>query len=372
MEFIRENILKIITFIVILIIGIIIFTVMFGKKTIVNNPKTYAAMEENLLTSAKKYVDKNRDLLPKDESETSKVNMDTLVNFGYMKELNAIEDENVVCSGYVEILVKNEEYLFIPYLKCGKYYETKTLVDYLKDNVEVVNTGDGLYEDGKKYVYKGENPNNYVLLGDRLYRIIEINEDNEIRLITNRKIDQYLVWDDRYNTDRKANVGINDFSKSRLKEYLNQLIDVNNDGNDNYIFSEQELQKIIPHDICIGKRPSSDGSISVETDCQAVEADQRLGLVTVSEYARASIDPNCKSIYDKSCMNYNYFSRIGSTFRTLTATTDNSYQVFMIDDSEATLSRASNSFSTYITVFIDNLSLYDTGDGSYENPYRVR
>ena len=372
MEFIRENILKIITFIVILVIAVIIFTLVFGKKTVVNNPKTYNSMEESLLTSAKKYVDKNRNLLPKDESETSKVNLDTLVDSNYINEMSAIEDENVKCTGYVEIINKNDEYLFIPYLKCGKYYETKTLTDYLKDNVEIVNTGDGLYEYGKKYVYKGENPNNFVLLGDRLYRIIEINEDDEIRLITNKKIDQYLVWDDRYNTDKKSNVGINDFSKSRLKEYLNQIIDVNDDGNGNYIFSEQELQKIIPHDICIGKRPSSDASISLETDCQAVEADQRLGLVTVSEYARASIDPNCKSIYDKSCMNYNYFSRISSTFRTLTATTDNSYQVFMVADSEAQLTRASNSFSTYITVFIDSLSLYADGDGTYENPYKVR
>ena len=87
MGFIRENILKIVTIIVILIVAILVMIFAFGGKNVTKS-KSYTQMEENLKTAAKNYLNDNRKLLPKDENEQSKINLDTLVNAKYIKELS--------------------------------------------------------------------------------------------------------------------------------------------------------------------------------------------------------------------------------------------------------------------------------------------
>ena len=79
MNFIRENIVKIVTFIVILVVMIIVFSFVF-KGTGSSKANTYSQMEENLKVAAEKYANKNVKLLPKDEKEQSKINTDTLIN----------------------------------------------------------------------------------------------------------------------------------------------------------------------------------------------------------------------------------------------------------------------------------------------------
>ena len=109
MNFIRENILKIVTFIVILVVIIIVFSFVF-KGTGSSKANTYAQMEENLKNAAQRYATKNTKVLPKSEKEQSKINTDTLVNAEYIKELYSIDDENVKCSGYVLISKNGDSY----------------------------------------------------------------------------------------------------------------------------------------------------------------------------------------------------------------------------------------------------------------------
>ena len=370
MEFIRENILKIIMFIVILFVAIIIFTFVFaGKREHI--PTSYSSMEDSMKNGAIKYVSNNKNLLPKNENESSKVNLDTLINAEILSNFNAIEDNNVSCNGYVDILYKNNDYVYVPHLKCGEFYETTSIADYIKNNETIVTSSDGLYKMGDSFVYRGESPNNYIQLGNRLYRIIEIKE-NELRLIINSKINASIVWDDRYNAEKNTSYGLNTYSKSRLKDSLNEIALNKPLDNEEVLFSDQEMQKFIEHDICTGKRSSNYDAIDPSNECQTVEPNQKIGLLTVSDYARASIDTNCTTIYSKSCINYNYFNSISSTFYTMTASSDNSYEIFKISDGVAELSKASRSFYPYIVVKINELSLYDKGNGTKENPYIVR
>lgn len=65
----------------------------------------------------------------------------------------------------------------------------------ITDNI--VTEGDGLYEDKYeegRYVYKGANPNNYIKLGDDIYRIIAIETDNSIKVMKNESVTQ-MQWD---------------------------------------------------------------------------------------------------------------------------------------------------------------------------------
>ncbi len=365
MEFIRENILKIVIFLVILIVAIIIFSLVFsggGTKSI----DSYSQMEENLVKVVKEYLNDNTKLIPKNNGEITKVNVDTLVSAEYMDQIHSLEEENVTCSGYVDVINKNDDYSYIPYIKCGNYYETKTIADYIKDNASEIIDGDGLYKIGEKYVFRGENPNNYLKLGERIYRIIEINENNELKLISTERYNDRIVWDNRYNIERDKNDGINDFSKSRLKDSLVKIY------NDTEFFLSQEKEKIIAHNICIGKRLKSDSSIDGSTECSAEYPDQYVSMIQLNEYARASVDPNCKTVHDKACSNYNYIKNIESSLRTITAVADNTYQFYYISNGVATVTSASRTFYVYPVVYIDELSIYTSGDGTLENPYIVK
>ncbi len=67
------------------------------------------------------------------------------------------------------------------------FYPVKAMektADILKK--DVVTSGDGLYVDSTidgRYIYRGGNPNNYIKLGDDLYRIISVEKDGTIKVI---------------------------------------------------------------------------------------------------------------------------------------------------------------------------------------------
>lgn len=70
--------------------------------------------------------------------------------------------------------------------------------------------GEGLYSLNEGYIYKGKNVNNYVYYSNRLWRIIRINPDNTITMITD-DLQTSLVWG--YNSNYKD---------SYVKEWLNK------------------------------------------------------------------------------------------------------------------------------------------------------
>ena len=64
-----------------------------------------------------------------------------------------------------------------------------TAAEMLK--AKVVTSGDGLYTDSTevgRYIYRGANPNNYIQLGDDMYRIIAVESDNTLKVIKNDSI----------------------------------------------------------------------------------------------------------------------------------------------------------------------------------------
>ena len=77
----------------------------------------------------------------------------------------------------------------------GTIVEKPTTIDQLKESK--VTSGDGLYEDvyeENKYIYKGGDPNNFILFNDELWRIISIEEDNTLKIIRNESIGS-MAWD---------------------------------------------------------------------------------------------------------------------------------------------------------------------------------
>ena len=91
-----------------------------------------------------------------------------------------------------------------------------TATDVLKSNGEMVrdNTTD------HNLRYSGANPNNYVKFNNELWRIIGIFGDN-IKIVRNESIGN-LSWDSSASTVNSG-YGVNEWSVSDLKEYLNTM-----------------------------------------------------------------------------------------------------------------------------------------------------
>lgn len=78
--------------------------------------------------------------------------------------------------------------------------------------IPIVINGNGLYEDKyevERYVYKGNNPNNYIKFNNELWRILSFDKGG-IKLIRNEVLAD-MAFDDK---------GSNDFESSSLNKYL--------------------------------------------------------------------------------------------------------------------------------------------------------
>ena len=90
-------------------------------------------------------------------------------------------------------------------VKCEKGNKPQTELIFKEkvlgeNNSNIVTTGDGLYSKttstGTTYYYKGAVENNYVKFADMIWRIVRVNEDGTIRLITQDSV----IADQKFNS----------------------------------------------------------------------------------------------------------------------------------------------------------------------------
>lgn len=420
MNFIRDNIVKIVVVLVVIIILIVVISACSKMDSTTSNSETgYIEMENKLQNAAIKFVENNKRVLPKTSDKFKRIQTSTLVSNGLLNEMHAIENENVICKGYVDVTKRDtdeDSYRYTPFIKCGKYYQTKTIADYIKENEEIVTSGEGLYQiavENKEvgtsevkstesnnvtpnqenstnesdeevdeteektdtlysYYYKGEYPNNYIMLGSRLYRILEITEDNNLKLISTDETEYSYKWDDRFNVQNDEYSGINDFKKSRMKENLDILYTNTNPDEAEVFFSDEEKNMIIWHDFCVGKRSFEDKTINYDSEC-AEKDNLRVGLISITDYFRTSISEGCTANDKLECNNYNFlFSLNEGYYITLIGNSDTTYEVLALDYGEVSPLKANVKKQLYPVIYIDKNILYKSGSGTQEDPYIVR
>ena len=112
-------------------------------------------------------------------------------------------------------------------------------------NSNIVTTGDGLYSKttstGTTYYYKGAVENNYVSFGGFTWRIVRINEDGTIRLITQDNVIERQAFNSTYNTYDKMYYTNSEIKTAVENWYKTNITDKGFDGkivNGNY-FCEQ-------------------------------------------------------------------------------------------------------------------------------------
>lgn len=346
----------------------ILFIVIIALISSCSNKKmSYEKVENILKTAASTYFQNSESTLPTEEGASVTVDANALSTGGYMKPLSELVEEGISCSAKVVVTKNGNEYLYSPVLNCGDKYQTNKIIDVIMSNNPVVTTGAGLYKQNDVYVFKGEYVNNHVELSGNLWRIIDVDSEGYARLIyAGKNTEDVYVWDDRYNIDKEENVGINDYSVSRIKDVLLAL-----DSNNQYI-QDSVKSNLAYRNLCIGKRSADNKAINNNEECALTVSGQLFGLPYVSDYVNASIDANCKTIDDQSCNNYNYLLSSSLSSWTLTGSKDKSYKVYTVSRSRYSLTDASNEKAIRPTVYLSNNAIYASGDGSQTNPYKIK
>lgn len=187
-------------------------------------------------------------------------------------------------------------------------------------------TGDGLYKDEYeegRCIYKGVNPNNYILLDAEVYRIVAIEKDNRIKIVKNDIATNTINFDDndisRYNkdgyctdsqgcnawasnktllnTDKKpiSYMTVNGINyelpetEAKANRYLNSSGEFTNSGFYNNL-SEDSQKLIVKSDFAIGSVSERD-----ETNISHIIKEEQknywngyIGLLNLSDFAKAN------------------------------------------------------------------------------------
>ena len=200
----------------------------------------------------------------------------------------------------------------------------------LKKNL--VNSEDGLYTDSYengRYIYRGQNPNNYIVFNNEKWRIISIEKDDTIKIIKESSIGD-MSFDTIANRDsttntfcvRSAQYGCNAWAAtSNLNGNPNEIVvyfpnggktgstasysgtvikdsSLNTYLNTEYYNSLVDSSKIIKGTFYIGTPGSEYDSetMSINIDqAKAYSWTGNIGLMSILEYMNAIINPACNS-----------------------------------------------------------------------------
>jgi hypothetical protein len=373
-SYFRKTMLKLfvgmIIFIVVILL-ILLIASLFSKPDY-----TYSSLEAILKEAGIKYGNNNKENLPTSESENVEIDSATLIAGKYMKAFSEYNEKYSSCTGTVIVAKVGNDYTYTPYLDCGDSYSTKELTKELTQDSNIVTSGAGLYNENGTYVYRGETVNNYVKLDGGLWRIIKVNADNTITIIKADPIKNTLVvWDDRYNTERNSQTGINDYSASRLKDSVNTWYKYSDLTNTDTpaILSKADKDKLVKFNLCIGKRDINNTTKDNSVECATTIANTKMGLLTVADYLNASLDTNCSSSLSPACQNYNYLMIKDTAWWLVTASSANTREVYRVDGTGVVVVTIASSMSRIRPVVILNSSvLYSGGKGTTTNPYIIK
>jgi hypothetical protein len=345
---------------IIIVIFIIILLVSKLSSITNTNNSSYSELKETIETAVQNYCNDNcQDLLQTEDTVT--VSTTTLVSKNYMQSLSKLTKDDS-CQATITINKSYDNYNYLVNLNCGNNYQDKTIYDKVTEDNNIVTTGNGLYQINNTKTFRGEYVNNYLKLGNTLFRIVKINQDNSLTLVIDSTSSNLSSsWDDRYNQTVSRNDGINNFSISRVKEKLETLLSTT--------YAGDISKKAVNYNYCTGSRSTTDTDNSYNTECSSTYKSY-ISLLTVSDIINASLDDNCLSIEkSRSCQNYNYLTSYNDAYWLLTPVENTTNQIYYYDNNIITSSTAITKKNLRFVITISGNELYQSGTGTESDPY---
>lgn len=355
--------IKMFSYIIGAFVGFIL--ILFIISSCTKKTYTFEKLENRMTEIAKETMKSDESQLPSQDKDTKIITLKSMISDGKIDDISKLfKRDDLKCSGSVTITNNNGFYNYSTYLSCGNEYESKYLNEkIIEDNK--VDAGVGLHEIKGSYVMQGEVKNNYIKMGDRLFRIIRINGDGTIRVMEITGLNQ-KVWDNRYNPETRYSEGINEFEynslNSRLRDTLHDYYE------NSKIWPDSIKQYITTQSLCIGKRNIKDTSKDGSVECSKIQENEVLGLITPYEYLQGSLDQNCSLVDSSSCANYNWLSKLEQATWSMTANSENTKSAYILDRVMNVYSCSST--SGILAVFnLTDKAIYVSGDGSVDKPY---
>lgn len=353
-----------------IIIGgvIVLFLVLLLASVFMKKQYSYDDIEEIMQNAAIQYFKKNEDKLPANENQLVEIDVATLISNEYMKEMVKYTGEERTCTGKVSVQTNGDDYLYVPHLDCGDDYITQPFYQVVTG--KTVTQGYGLYEVDGSYVFRGEYVDNYLQLDQSLWRIVGVTSDHKMKLVLDEKSYGATPWDDRYNSSAKYNAGINEYSASRMKEYLQKYY--NNNEDKQAILNDKDRSRLTKFNLCIAKRDINNESKDNSIECSQTMDNQNIGLLTVSDYINASLDSSCNTATSYSCQNYNYLVT-DYKWWLLTAVNGTASKIFGVDSRGVVeVTQASSYMQLRPVVMLSESVLFKSGKGTLEKPYKIK
>mgnify|MGYP004559094383 CR=1 FL=1 len=189
---------------------------------------------------------------------------------------------------------------------------------------KVVTNGDGLYTDSTeagRYIYRGANPDNYIKLGDDMYRIIAVESDNTIKVIYNGSIGN-MSFDTAKSCDEVAYVTPKNKTKistdgnsttyeinggiytAAVPDKVNggcnrwsRRADLNVYLNDTWYNTLKYSNLITSHTWNVGAVSEEETNLQTSVNEEKKETwDGKIGLMNVTDYVKASTNSACTSV----------------------------------------------------------------------------
>ena len=366
----KAKMIKLMVLIMVLFFGLLV--ILWLVSIISPKSYTYEDVETILEKAAISYFAENQNSLPQSEKNGVEVDYTTLVAAGKMKALSEYVGEDKACSAYVQVEKTADDYLYTPFLNCGEDYTTMELYKAI-ENQGTVNQGQyGLYSINGEYVYRGEKVNNYVELDEGLWRIVRVTSKKNVVLVKDEDVGQPAPYDDRYNKDKEWGAGINSYSASRVKDTIEKLYQEPNKDLKEVFLSKNDKKRLVLYNLCIGKRSDQDTSTNNSIECKKIEANTKVGLLTVSDYMRASIDTNCTNTISKSCSNYNYL-KTDYSWWLVTANSESSSEAYNVSDNGVIESDTTSSYAHIRPViYLNERTMYKSGKGTKTKPFKLK
>ena len=259
-------------------------------------------------------------------------------------EVSGIEEGSLLKAGNTAILTVTVKYNNVTEQPDDLTADLKVTLDYSQapegyvppapsetiggQKVELVESGDGLYEDeyeSGRLIYRGQNPNNYITFNGELWRIIAKETDGTYKIIRDETLpdraydeaNHRSTANNTYCTSPSSGCGVyaaveGEFSslsgsqKGTVTEDSSIKIYLNEDYYENDI-NETAKGQMTSHSFNIGAVEYLDES-GAEADSIAknIEGEKRytwtgnVGLANVSDILKASTNPLCKSATDQT------------------------------------------------------------------------
>lgn len=342
---------------------IILFVIIFGlailflvpimNKTINNSKeKRYQKNINEALSAASEWL--NDKIVGNIDNETTYyVNITDLVNQNYLSK------EKI--SGCIKIVYQEKIDEFNYTYTVNNCKEIMSGKDIILQNI--VNSGDGLYKEDNKYIYKGKNPNNYILINKVEYRILSL-DSNGIRVVRNsiieeRSWDSVNVRNNEKNPYCEENIGCNAYvsngneitQDSEIHQYL-ETVYAKIDSKDIVLNNNAIWQ--------IGTVENIDDKDTVKKDVNYNTITSNIGLLNIYDYISASISDD----YTKD----NWLN-IGTSFWTLTSVKNSNNLVWKINKSGKIVTKSAEEEDGVRPVLNISSTINLLGSGTQNDPY---